>query len=755
MRPKLSQEAEILKIKSNSFIIINKADDRRIQCSQREVDLLSLIDGSRTLQQICEAYAQRTGQTLAIRHLQEFLNHLAEVGLVPKEGSDDTQTQRNRRRDNRSQSWINRRIDWVEKVFGWILHPAALIPVFLLIVLATTILIKSADAMLEQFQSAAIDYGLLLVLFVFLGNVLVVTLPREILMGVACRKFSGHIASIRLYFFRHIVPYFFCDIQDSLARINRRGQWTLLILRPLSNIFIVSIAAILWRLAPDGSAISLFILIVMVAAIISVVVMLNPFGRGDGYTLISYYYGIQDLRDWAMSEARNMVLFKPGKRACSEHRRFWLRMYGTGIYVFQLVWFSFIIGLIGWLLISRFDGFGVLLLITLLIWWYRDSIENNLVKTGWYQRLVKALGKERADWLLRLSFVGIVILIGFVPYDYEISGEVRLMPIAQQGIRAQIDDEILAVHVKEGDLVQEGDLIATLAGREERAAVQTTQAELAAARAQLELLEEGTREEDITIARQQVEEYRIQQKFQRSEVERLKVLDQNSYARKKDLDETVMRLNDATNSIALAQANLERAISGPRPFEISAAQAEVSRLEALLAHNKVMLSLCEIRTNLSGQVITVNTSDRVGNTVAPGDLILVVQDTSSLEAEIAAEESAAGRIEPGMPVEIRLRGLDGELLTAQVTRVSMNAVKESDFQVDLFRTDREAQLELQRQTKTDKKIRIYAALEEQDEGLVPGMTGTARIYISSGTLWGALAKPVLRFFRVDVWSWLP
>jgi multidrug resistance efflux pump len=755
MRPELSREAEILKIKSNSFIIVNKADDRRIQCSQREVELLSLIDGSRTLQQICDDYTKRTGQTLAVRHLQEFLNQLIEVGLLFEADASGAGKQRNRRRDYQSQTWINRRIDWVEKVVGWALHPAALIPVFLLIVLATTIFIKSADVMWEQFQLAAADYGLFLVLLIFLGNVFVVTLPREILMGVACRKFSGHIASIRLYFFRHLVPYFFCDLQDSLARISRRGQLTLLVLRPLSNLVLVSIAAILWKLAPSGSTISLFILIVMTAAIISVLVMLNPFGRGDGYMLISYHYGIQDLRNWAMSEARNMLLFRPGNRACSEHRRFWLRIYGSGIYIFQLLWFSFIIGLIGWLLISRFEGFGVLLFITLLIWWYRDSIENKFVKIGWYQKLVKVIGKERADWLLRLSFVGIVILIGFVPYDYEVSGQVRLMPIAQQAIRAQIEDEIQAIHVEEGDLVQKGDIIATLAGREERAAVQTTLAELAAAKAQLELLEAGTREEDIIVARQRVEEYRIQQEFQRSEVERLKVLDQSSYARKKDLDETIMRLNDATNSIALAEANLEKAINGPRPFEVDAARAEVNRLEALLEHNKVMLSLCEIRSNITGQVVTVNTLDRVGNTVAPGDLILVVQDTSSLEAEIAAQESAAGQIEPGMPVEIRLRGLDGQLLSGKVARVSMIAVKESNFQVDLFRTDREAQLELQRQTKTDKKIRIYAALEEQREGLVPGMSGTARIYISSGTLWGAIAKPILRFIRVDVWSWLP
>ena len=85
----------------------------------------------------------------------------------------------------------------------------------------------------------------------------------------------------------------------------------------------------------------------------------------------------------------------------------------------------------------------------------------------------------------------------------------------------------------------------------------------------------------------------------------------------------------------------------------------------------------------------------------------------------------------------------------------MNAVKASDLQLDLFRTDREAQFELQRQTKSDKKIRIYATLEDESQGLVPGMTGTARIYISTGTLWGAIAKPILRFFRVDVWSWLP
>jgi hypothetical protein len=76
--------------------------------------------------------------------------------------------------------------------------------------------------------------------------------------------------------------------------------------------------------------------------------------------------------------------------------------------------------------------------------------------------------------------------------------------------------------------------------------------------------------------------------------------------------------------------------------------------------------------------------------------------------------------------------------------------------VDPFRTDREFLFKARLASNDNRYVRIYADLDEPVPGLVPYMTGYARIVISKDDLlWKAVARPVVRFARTEVWSWLP
>jgi multidrug resistance efflux pump len=520
------------------------------------------------------------------------------------------------------------------------------------------------------------------------------------------------------------------------------------------HLVIASLAAIGWMMAPPDSALSMFLLVLLLTAGAGFLLRLSIFARTDGYVILSYLLDRNDLQEWAVAEVRAWLTLSVSPQPCTDRERFWLRAYGLGILALRRIVVPLFLGFAGWLLIARLDGTGALIGIVMILWWFQDSIRRFFMDQNWFRRLIAACSRWWMRWTIRLLLLAGIVAAGFIPYNYEIGGDCRLVPMSQYGVRAQISDEIVEVHVAEGDLVNPGDPLVTLAVREERAAVATTRADLQRAIAQLELLEAGPLEEEVRMAEESVERWRAQDAYWAAELKRVEEL-QGTVASPQMLDRTRTSKEETARSLQASIEYLTRIKRGARDEEIRAAQAEVQRLTALLAHHEEMLALGTITAPVAGRVITSNVQERVGQTVQPGDLIAVLHDTSSLLGEVAASESAALQIKEGMPVKARLRGIDGRLLMGTVHHLSGNAVEDTQFDVEPIRSDREAQFQQVRGHEHDRRVRVYVALDHYDEDLVAGMTGYARIVVSRDVLWRALMRPVLRFFRVEVWSWFP
>ena len=157
-----------------------------------------------------------------------------------------------------------------------------------------------------------------------------------------------------------------------------------------------------------------------------------------------------------------------------------------------------------------------------------------------------------------------------------------------------------------------------------------------------------------------------------------------------------------------------------------------------------------------GIVATPHLSERLGQVAEEGELIALIQDTSSLRLEIAADEAAAALVEPGMRINAHLQGIDGRLIRGRVISVSAAAITEQQFQVEAFRSDREALID-RGSSPLDPTYRflVTAALDPVEVNLLPGMTGPVRIVTGTETFGRALVRPILRYFRTEVWSWLP
>jgi Lon protease-like protein len=54
-----------------------------------------------------------------------------------------------------------------------------------------------------------------------------------------------------------------------------------------------------------------------------------------------------------------------------------------------------------------------------------------------------------------------------------------------------------------------------------------------------------------------------------------------------------------------------------------------------------------------------------------------------------------------------------------------------------------------------KVVRVVMTIEQPDGRLLPEMTGQAKVATERVPMIVAFTRPIVRFFMVEVWSWLP
>ena len=390
---------------------------------------------------------------------------------------------------------------------------------------------------------------------------------------------------------------------------------------------------------------------------------------------------------------------------------------------------------------------------------------------GWEQVrwFVRAGGKWYVRWPLRaLVVVGrtvpamrvrLVVLAlvwaALLPYSHEISGECRVVSAYQYGARAQVTAELVDIHVDEGDEVRAGDLLATMTDRNVGADVAKTTAELNEAVADHELLLNGPLPEEIAVLEREVDRLRIEVEFQEAEVSRIERLVESGIRSQEQLDQQ-KRLRDAGKQrLEGARQTLARARIGARSEQLAAAEAKIERLRAELGLHQERQRLLEIRTPIAGKVVTPFMRERLGQVAQEGDLICVVE-SGELFLEVAADEAAAATVVEGMEVESRLWALEGATLRGRVDRLAHSAWDDAKLQDYAVRSDRE--LLIRRPDaglRNDTRFRVYVRLDDERADLVTGMTGYSKIKVGEERLYQAVSRPVMRFFRTEVWSWLP
>jgi HlyD family secretion protein len=173
---------------------------------------------------------------------------------------------------------------------------------------------------------------------------------------------------------------------------------------------------------------------------------------------------------------------------------------------------------------------------------------------------------------------------------------------------------VTAMHVRQGDWVEPGQMLAELRGRDELDAVLAgRERKVAVARARLAAVKTGGKEDDIRALRSEVESDEVALAQVQADTTRTQQLREEGVVSAAAMQAQRSRLIAASRSLDAKRARLN-ALSSLRPADISVGEAELQAAEAEAQEILVKLESTLVRAPAAGRVLAVHAypGQRVG-----------------------------------------------------------------------------------------------------------------------------------------------
>lgn len=240
----------------------------------------------------------------------------------------------------------------------------------------------------------------------------------------------------------------------------------------------------------------------------------------------------------------------------------------------------------------------------------------------------------------------------------------------QVDIAPQVAGRIVALVPQEGDLVKQGDLVARLDAADYELKRNEAKAAVTVARAQLELLLAGSRQEDIERAREQVIEAQASAEAAEADLRRINSVYQSGTATQKQMDDAKTQADRTKAALAAADQTLTKLEKGSREEEIRLAQTQVDQADARLALTEKAVTDCTITSSING-VVTTRIHEE-GEFVPVGAPLITVSRLDEVWLSVYVPETALGGVKIGQNARIKIDGRP-DFFDGKVTYISPTA----------------------------------------------------------------------------------
>jgi HlyD family secretion protein len=315
--------------------------------------------------------------------------------------------------------------------------------------------------------------------------------------------------------------------------------------------------------------------------------------------------------------------------------------------------------------------------------------------------------------LLLLVVAGVAVLL-----ERRLAGEVPPgtlygnVEIRQVDLSFNAEGGVIAMPKQEGDRVHAGEVIAELDPATYQSMTALAQARRDAAKANLDVLLAGTRQEDIDQARANLAAAQASLADAETTFVRQQDLAARNVSSQQQLDDARMALNSGRAKAAQTAAALTEALNGPRAEDIAAARANLRAAEATLALSQTQLSRVHLIAPADGTIMT-----RViepGTVVLPAAAVYSMAIDSEVWVRAFVPEPLLASVAPGTAVSVTTD--NGKSYHGQIGYVSPAA----EFTPKTVETP---------ELRTQLVYRIRVRVTDPDSGVRQGMPVTIHLPI--------------------------
>lgn len=613
---------------------------------------------------------------------------------------------------------------------------------------ALMIVLRYGHLVLEDLQSLREVTTLAVhALFSLLTINLMVTLTQS-LVAQKYRASVGHFGiGLRFGFF----PRFMVPIGHT-RQLSRRERMWMQAGPLLMRVLLFSIGVLLWYnnrdSLPDLAMAGLGL--AFLCALNLIVEGGNPLVKGNGYHLLAAFVNEPYLR----GKSYKAFLDKVRGGASTEANDSLLATYALASFVYAYLVVLLIVGVVGNFLIyeMRLGGASVAVVVALGIYltvrtvkrfqMIGSAYERSVQFERWRRRALPAEGGETVQqepsgsrtwrYLSRVAALSLLLLL-FLPYPYEAGGDFQIFPTNRQVVTTDVGGLIEEVHFDGGETVKQGTVLARLSATDLNSQMAVFDARIAEQRASIADLRARPKREEVMVAERALETARQRASFSSAKVPRFERMYADRTVSFEELD-TVRREAEVDRlEVAQREAALALARTGTPPDRLAAEEAQLDSLLKQRAGIEAQAARTVLRMPFDGNILSLHLKQRLNSMLEKGAPFAAVESTGVVTAEIEVPESDIGFVEVGSPVRLRPNAYSDRLFQGKVTTLDRNVTTQS----------------------FGKVFKVIAEVDNADGSLKTGMSGYAKIEAGTVPVWKAFSLALVRFFNVQVWSWIP
>lgn len=447
--------------------------------------LLELVDG-RTLPEICELAARRFGAAAPDREaIGRMLAQLAASGLIAHDGAgqggalfERASAQASIRRRALLGSLLYIRLPGIDPEpvlkrlhpwLTWVYSPAGVLAAVLLMLSAGGYTLVHLDQFLVRIRQESLEQFLSVQTIFWLWLALGLSkIVHEFGHGLTCRHFGGECHEMGLLFLV-FSPCLYCDASDAWTM---PGKWRRIAVSAAGiyvELVIASLAALVWWHTSAGVLHNIAFALMTLCSLNTLLVNANPLLRFDGYYILSDLLEVPNLRLKAQQALQSFVdrrllgMAGPGPDLVATGGRRWpFITYAVTSWLYKwvlclgIVWFFYTV-----LKPYRLGSVSVLLaavvaaqLLVLPLW--------STARRVWSARRQPG-GVRRGPALVTGGIaLGLMLAALWIPVPRRVTAPLVLVGRDQRSVQVPTAGRVESIEVRDGERVQEGDVLARL-----------------------------------------------------------------------------------------------------------------------------------------------------------------------------------------------------------------------------------------------------------------------------------------------------